>query len=499
MKKFYLLIVILFFAISSNAQDELFIHYSCNLNHDIRGEAFTTFTPSIHTERVVNEILNSVGLDRNFTLLASDCEKVLATTERGERYILYNPKFINRLFTKETKWEVYAALAHAIGHHLNSHIFTANLSKQKIDMELKADEFVGAALYDLGVAQTGTSAILENLFASEDSTTHPSILLRTKAVDEGWQRMYEIKKIDHFAEPNQIETDSGVDEEARKEAEELIKKIEAENRKLAEAQEKLKADEAARKKAEEAKIKSEIGGMFGLKKNGNGITKTNPNSTDPDISDDGGGDEMIEDPSMRNFLNAKFPFPPPDCNSEFRIPGYVFSECKNLGDVADKITKALEAKHYPHRFLSVPNGFVIVTQMEQYNIDGTLIEDSETRWVHYPKQEEFSWSLDYFSTLVFPKKGFLRVFAFVITSESYAFEGRAGKKEVESWHQKGVNKLPIQIANIPYSDKYHDVNLLTYEFEVPESDHKAQQRCPCCKFQAYEHLKYSTLVDHIFK
>ena len=42
------------------------------------------------------------------------------------------------------------------------------------------------------------------------------------------------------------------------------------------------------------------------------------------------------------------------------------------GEVSQKISKALRAKDYPYRFMSVPDGFVIVAQMEQYNQDGSI-------------------------------------------------------------------------------------------------------------------------------
>jgi CarboxypepD_reg-like domain len=203
------------------------------------------------------------------------------------------------------------------------------------------------------------------------------------------------------------------------------------------------------------------------------------------------------DPSMLNFLNAKFPFPPPECHTAYEMPRRIFSECKNLGDVEQKISSALDVENYPYRFLSVPNGFAVVTQMEQYNENGTIIKDSGTRWVHYPKQEAFSWSISYFNSLIFPKKGYLRLFVYIVTSEVYSStEEIVSKDQAAAWHNRGVNKLPAQVANIPFSEDY-TINLLLYEFEVPESNHKAQQNCPS-RFPAKEHLRLSGLKSHFF-
>jgi hypothetical protein len=428
------------------------VQYSCSLDHEVRDKNFLTFPPSIHAERVVDEILNIVGLSRNFELLAAECNTVLATEIKKKPYIFYNPQFLNKLFTLETKWEVYAAMAHAIGHHLNSHEFEADESNKRFDMEVNADKFAGAVLYDFGIRRDQLSKIYYEIILSEDLKTHPPISIRITAVEMGWEKMHEIKKSAIFLEPG--------------------------------THNPIAKQENGSGKPKNSKSD-----------NGNGKPKTTGH---PKTHIDDDVQEKVDDPSMRNFLNAKFPFPPPDCNSEFSMPDYVFSDCNKLGDVADKITTALDNEDYPHRFLSVPNGFVVVTQMEQYNDDGTVIEDADTRWVHYPKQEGFSWSINYLSSLVFPKKGFLRVFVFIVTSENYGFEGQAKKSEAVGWHKQGVNRLPAQIANTPYSDSSHEVSLLTYEFEVPESNHKAEQRCPCCKFQAYSHLKHSKLVGHFF-
>jgi hypothetical protein len=233
------------------------------------------------------------------------------------------------------------------------------------------------------------------------------------------------------------------------------------------------------------------------KSGGHGNKKVKNNNNIPNHN----ADDLVEKneaPSMIAFENSKFPFPPPECHTAYEMPIRVFSECKILGDVEQKISAALDAENYPYRFLSVPNGFAVVTQMEQYNENGTIIKDSGTRWVHYPKQETFSWSINYFNSLIFPKKGYLRLFVYIITSEVYSStEEVVSKDQAAAWHNRGVNRLPSQVANIPFSEDY-TINLLLYEFEVPESNHRAQQNCPC-RYPAKEHLRLSGLKSHFFK
>ena len=126
-----------------------------------------------------------------------------------------------------------------------------------------------------------------------------------------------------------------------------------------------------------------------------------------------------DDPSMINYLNAEFPFPPPKCHTSYEIPAPVFANNRNLGDVSRTIAKALGKYDYPYRFMSVPNGFVMVVQMEQYNKDGSIMDGSVYRWVDYPPQESFSLSWDYIRSLIYPKKGYLRMF---VLNHSYKKE-----------------------------------------------------------------------------
>jgi len=208
------------------------------------------------------------------------------------------------------------------------------------------------------------------------------------------------------------------------------------------------------------------------------------------------GLEWENDPSMVNFLNAGFPFPPPECHTSHELPTGSFSTCNTLGQVSRKISKAFEMQNYPYRFMSVPDGFVMVAQMEQYNKDGSIIDGSTYRWVDYPPQESFTLSWDYIRSLIYPKKGYLRLFVFIITSQNYSSsKTRVSKSDAADWLSQGVNRLPKRIAGMPFSEDYA-VSFLVYEFEVPESNHRPNQSCPC-QHQAKVHLRLSGLQDQL--
>ncbi|MFK7806213.1 MAG: hypothetical protein AB8F74_00300 [Saprospiraceae bacterium] len=196
--------------------------------------------------------------------------------------------------------------------------------------------------------------------------------------------------------------------------------------------------------------------------------------------------------SMNNFLKAQFPFPPPECHTSYEIPNIYFNNCNNLGQLSKRITRSLEGKQYPYRFMSVPNGFAIVTQMEQYKEDGNIMNGSSYRWVDYPPQESFALSWDYFKSLIYPKKARLRLFVFIVTNQNYSTDKkRVSKQEAASWLSQGVNRLPKSIAEEPFHSDY-SVSFLTYEFEVPESNHLVRQSCPC-HLQAVDHLDITGL------
>lgn len=210
------------------------------------------------------------------------------------------------------------------------------------------------------------------------------------------------------------------------------------------------------------------------------------------------GMEWENDPSMVSFLNAGFPFPPPECHTAYELPTGVFSNCRNLGQVSRKITKALGSEDYPYRFMSVPDGFVIVAQMEQYNADGSIMNGSSHRWVDYPPQESFGLSWKYIRSLIYPKKGYLRMFVFIITSQSYSStKTKISKSDAAAWLSQGVNRLPKRISGMPFSNDY-SVSLLVYEFEVPESNHRAEQSCPC-QYQAKDHFKLSGMQQQFYR
>ena len=184
------------------------------------------------------------------------------------------------------------------------------------------------------------------------------------------------------------------------------------------------------------------------------------------------------DPNAEAFLRAQFPFPPPPCCSPREIPRRAFATSKKLGDIATKISAVLEKQGYLYRnYLSVPNGFALVTQMEQYKADYSIRNDAN-RWANAPISESFIGFMDYFKRLIMPSKAHYRTFVFIVTTDAFNLKGNnITKNEAVGWYSHGINRLPKTVADMPYTEGVV-VTALVYEFVVPESNRKPNQKCP---------------------
>ena len=202
-----------------------------------------------------------------------------------------------------------------------------------------------------------------------------------------------------------------------------------------------------------------------------------------------------DDPRLEKLTLPSFPWPPPSCNARFELPETSFAGLKTLGDVERKVRSALDAKGYAQRsYFSVPNGFALVTQLEQYNGDDGSVRNDRTRWLDYPAKDNFNGVMDYFKSLVMPQKGHFRLFVFVVTNQPFGGGAqRVSKEQATAWLNQGFNKLPRSLAAVPFSADY-DVTALIYEFEVPESNRKPVQKCPSPQFDAKTHLVKSGIA-----
>lgn len=201
------------------------------------------------------------------------------------------------------------------------------------------------------------------------------------------------------------------------------------------------------------------------------------------------------DPKLEGLTLPGFPWPPPACNSRYELPETALAGLGTLGAVEQKLRMALDAKGYSQRsYFSVPNGFALVTQLEQYNAADASSRNDRTRWLDYPARDNFAGVMDYLKSFVVPQKGYFRLLVFIATSQPFGGgTQRVSKAQASAWLSQGFNKLPQSLAKTPLTPEY-SVTVLVYEFEVPESNRKPVQKCPSTLFDAQTHLRKSGIA-----
>lgn len=134
---------------------------------------------------IVDEIIHVVGLKANFKIRPANVPNAIAVTYNGERFVLYNPNFLEAL-TQATgnKWAAVSVLAHEIGHHLNGHTLDGNGSQP--GKELEADEFSGFVLRRMGATLEEAQAAMRLAGNRKPSSTHPPQADRLYAIAKGW-------------------------------------------------------------------------------------------------------------------------------------------------------------------------------------------------------------------------------------------------------------------------------------------------------------------------
>jgi hypothetical protein len=191
-----------------------------------------------------------------------------------------------------------------------------------------------------------------------------------------------------------------------------------------------------------------------------------------------------------------FPWPPPQLYQNQTLIEQLSTSSHTLGDVNAWLRQALQANSYEQRsYFQVPNGFALVTQLEQFKTDGTP-KAGPDRWKDYPVQENFEGVWDYLKSLVMPTPGNFRIFVFIVTDQPYGHSSqRVGKEEAVGWLSNGLNRLPPKIASMPLNS-HHYLDVLIYEFEAPQSTKICQQKWPGI-VNAQTHLKNSGIAKSL--
>jgi hypothetical protein len=212
----------------------------------------------------------------------------------------------------------------------------------------------------------------------------------------------------------------------------------------------------------------------------------------PALSFYNSGDKKVD----LNFRH--FDLPPPNWSSRYEIPSINFSGCKTYADVNLRIKRALGNCGYTDpAYYQISKGFAMVTQLEQFNEDGSPKNEPQ-RWdAKRVRQEGFSITA-YFKSLLFPNPGLFRVFAIIVTSTPFHASGTSIEKvEAMSWLQNGFNRPPESVEGQKYDDRTA-VTVLVYEFNVSESTNKVTQIQPG-SITGETHLRRTKIIESLRK
>ena len=178
----------------------------------------------------------------------------------------------------------------------------------------------------------------------------------------------------------------------------------------------------------------------------------------------------------------KFPWPPPKASGKAIIPQRFLFETESepiyLCDIDMHISSALErAKYFEKSYFAVPDGFALVTRLEQINDDGTPKAEPQ-RWAsEVGPLREFSLAA-YLRALFTSNVGYFRVIVFIVTHYPFSqADIRVDRKQAIKWLGNGLNKLPRSIGESLYSIDY-SCTALIYEFEKSDSEKAVKTKIP---------------------
>lgn len=138
-------------------------------------------------------------------------------------------------------------------------------------------------------------------------------------------------------------------------------------------------------------------------------------------------------------------------------------------------------------YLAVPNGFAIVSRMEQIKPDGKPTTPRWERAIHVPSLAEAGLT-GLIESLYQAPVGRYRVIMFVVTDAPRDRAGQAmGEAAMDKLLHAGKSQLPKVIADMPYTPRTKAVALI-YEF-AKSSDKQVAQFVVTSRLSGDEHLE----------
>ena len=192
---------------------------------------------------------------------------------------------------------------------------------------------------------------------------------------------------------------------------------------------------------------------------------------------------------------GNFPWPPPHPSAYSRIPSPLLPNPNNknyLKNVAQKLEAAFDQAGYSQkRYYQIPDGFALVSQLEQFNSDGTS-KTPPDRWATDFRPPEIFSLASYLKALFTANPGRYRIIAFIVTSQPFEeSKETVTREEAMAWLDHGMIVLPKSISEQPYTDQ-HYCTAYIYEFEQPGREKEPLFK-PLSNLTGKDHLEKSKL------
>lgn len=187
-------------------------------------------------------------------------------------------------------------------------------------------------------------------------------------------------------------------------------------------------------------------------------------------------------------------WPPPQCSTLKVLDKRFFASAQTLSDVNDILISALDAATYDDsRYYYAPNGFVLITRIEQTDGEGRPLP-GKARWsIKVPTGVKSLAS--YLKALFIPPSGHFRIIAFAVTDMPIAhFRTAPSEAEALKWLDLGADALSPKVGALPYGPNYHCTALI-YEFEGANSG--AGDPVVPGNLSARQHLANSHIAAHL--
>ena len=141
--------------------------------------------------------------------------------------------------------------------------------------------------------------------------------------------------------------------------------------------------------------------------------------------------------------------------------------------MAQKLESALQDTDYETwRYLSVPHGFALATQLEQIRPDGTPRPGKERFRTDMTSLGDMT-IVEFLKALAKAPPGYYRVIVFIVTDTPFSRSDRtATEQEAQQWLRAGLNQLPKAIGALAYAEDYR-TTALVYEFQKSSKDSEA--------------------------